>query len=135
MDKTKVSVETSAETTPALVPIPLGSPHPVPKSMWGKIALAILAPWTSRKLWFGFIGLSVIITFFWTSVNYLYSFTDQAHIAAFEAMFQTTAYTVGVIVCFVVGATGFTDGMKRTITSSAITSVQSLIPKKEPKDK
>lgn len=135
MEKTKVSVETSAQSTPTLVPIPVGSAHPVPKSMWGKITLAILAPWTSRKLWVCFIGLSVMITFFWTSVNYLYSFTDQAHIAAFESMYQTTAYTVGAIVCFFVGVTGFTDGMKRTITSSAITSVQSLIPKKEPKDK
>lgn len=102
-------------------------------SMFVKIALAMIAPWTSRKLWMVIIGLSVVISLFWTSVYYLYSFTDPAHITAFESMFQTTAWTVSAIILGYLGFQSVMDGFKRNVVSTGQQVVQSLFEKKEEK--
>lgn len=103
-------------------------------SLFSKIVLAMVTPWTSRKLWLAIICLFILQGFFWTSVWYLYSFTDPAHITAFENMFQTIAWgIVTVVIGYILDMPTLLDGFKRTVTATTSQVVQSIIKKEEVK--
>lgn len=103
-------------------------------SILTQILLAIITPWTSRKLWLAVIALFFLVSFFWTSVWYLYSFTEPAHIVAFNSMFQTIAWgVVTVVVGYILDMPSLMNGFKREVVSSTAEIVQSIIKKEDVK--
>jgi hypothetical protein len=79
------------------------------------------------------IGLLVIDSMFWTAVWYLYSFTDQVHVVAFESMFQTAMWTNSMIILGYLGFQTLAGGLSRNVTTSAQQLVSSLFVKKDEK--
>lgn len=99
-----------------------------------KIFAAILAPWSSRKLWMSIIGLVIVHSQFWAMIWYLYSFNDPAHIAAFEALCQTCLWTTSAIVLGYLGIQGVMDNFGRNVVSSTSQVVQNILQKKESRE-
>lgn len=91
----------------------------------GKIALAILAPWTSKRLWMVIIGLVFLNGIFWPAVYYLYSFTEQWRAEIFFKMFCFIMGSCDTIVLGYLGFQTFGNGAASTATDA----VQKLIEK------
>lgn len=68
------------------------------KPIWQKILLAILAPFASRKLWMVTISIFFVSSLYWTSLWYLYSFTEQWKAELFYKMYASTAISISGIV-------------------------------------
>lgn len=93
--------------------------------IFGQIILAILAPWTSKRLWMTIIGLLFLNSMFWTGVYYLYSFTDQWKA---EIYFKMFALVIGACVTAIMGYLGF-QTFGNGAASSATNVVQTIIEK------
>jgi hypothetical protein len=98
-----------------------------------KIGLAILDPFTSRKLWMTVIGLIVINSLFWTSVWYLYSFTEQWKAQLFYQMFASTAWATTGIVFSYLGISALLSGWTNSTVSTATSALNTLIEHKDSK--
>lgn len=103
-------------------------------SLRAKIFLAMFTPWTSRKLWLAIVCIFVLISYFWTSVWYLYSFTTEAHIKTFESMFkQITWAIVVIIVSYILEVPTILNGFKKGGASkSTAESVQEIVKSEIP---
>lgn len=99
--------------------------------IFGKIILAILEPLTSRKLWMTVIGLAVMNALYWTSVYYLYSFTNQWMAQLFYNMFNSVCWTTSMIVLGYLGLQTIAGGWTNSSASVATSAIQSLFEKKE----
>lgn len=99
----------------------------------GKIALAMLAPWTSRRLWMCIIGLLVINSLFWTATWYLYSFTEQWRGEIFYRMFASTMWGTTAIVFSYLGIQALMSGWTNTTAQTATSILQTALEKKESK--
>jgi hypothetical protein len=92
-------------------------------SFIGRILLAMLIPWTSKRLWMGIIGLIVINAKFWCIVYYLYSFTTEPQMGYF---FKLATFAMGIdatIVMWFIGLQSFKQG------DLSLNLIDRLIPK------
>lgn len=100
--------------------------------LFGRIVLAMLEPWASRKLWMTVIGLLVINSLYWTSVFYLYSFTEPFKAEIFYKMFSTAMWGTTAIVFSYLGIQALMSGWGNA--AGVVTStVQSVFKKEEKK--
>lgn len=101
--------------------------------LFGQIALAMLSPWTSRKIWMTLLGVFVVQTLFWTSVWYLYSFTEQWRAEIFYKMFQSTAWTISMMMLGYLGLQTLATGWTNTTSVTASTVLNTILEHKESK--
>lgn len=103
-------------------------------SLFAKIFLAMITPWTSQRLWLAIVCLLFLFSLFWSSVYHLYSFSDPAHVVAFESMFQTIAWAATtVVIGYILDMPTLLNGFKRSVVSSTAQVVQNLVAKEEVK--
>lgn len=97
----------------------------------GAIGMAMLSPFTSRKLWMTLIGLMVVNGLYWTSVWYLYSFTEQWKAELFYKMFASTAWTTMGIIFGYLGLTVLAAGWTNTTMSASSSILQTILEHKD----
>lgn len=95
-----------------------------------KVIAALLALWSSRKLWMTIFGVGVLYAIYRDSVYLLGQFPRPEQVVAFESLYQTAMYG---IVTIVVGYTGFStlQGFTRNTTSTALNVAQNLFSRHE----
>jgi hypothetical protein len=98
---------------------------------FGKIAIAFLAPWTSRKLWMTVVALVILHSLFWTSVWYLYSFAEQWRAEIFYRMFNSTMWATTMAVLGYLGLQTLAQGWTQTTTSAISSVTQNLFSREE----
>lgn len=98
-----------------------------------KIATAILATWTSRKLWTTLIGVIIVYGLYRDSVMLLWSFSTPESIVAFNSMYQTAMICITAIVATYCGVDGFKDMLKRNVTDVGQQIVDNVFHKEESK--
>lgn len=102
-------------------------------SLFAKIALAMISPWTSNRMWLAIVSILILMNFFWVGVYYLYSI-PVSHVSAFESMFQTIAWgVVTVVVGFILDMPNLLNGFKRVVASSTSTMVENILKREEVK--
>ena len=79
-------------------------------SMFRKILIAILEPWTSRKLWMTLLAVIIMQQLFWLATWYLYSFAEEWKAKYFVQMFFVTQGTITTIMLGYLGFSNFTSG-------------------------
>lgn len=100
-------------------------------SRMGEILMAITGPFTSRKLWASVISVLILQSLFWTSVFYLYSFTEQWRAEIFFKMFTQTNWGITGIVLGYLGLQTVASGWTNATTSAVTTTIQSVLNKKK----
>lgn len=102
-------------------------------SLFAKIFLAMITPWTSQRLWLAITCILTLVSLFWTAVFYLYSI-PATHVAAFDSMFQTIAWGVVVVVVgYILDMPTLLNGFKREAISTTSNVVQNILSKEEVK--
>jgi len=91
----------------------------------------MLMPWTSRKLWMSVIGLAVLNGLYWTSVWYLYSFTEQWKGELFYKMFASTMWGTTAVIFSYLGIQALMSGWTNTTAQTATSILQTALEKKE----
>lgn len=91
--------------------------------MFKRILIAILEPWTSRRLWMTILAVIVMQQLFWTATWYLYSFREEWMAKYFVQMFFATQGTIATVM---LGWLGFSN-----IKSNAASLISSIFTKKE----
>ena len=92
-----------------------------------KIILAILTPWTSKRLLMAIIGLAIINSLFWTSVYYLYSFPTEPQAGYFFKMFCVCIGASVTIVMWYLGIQTWGDDPLKGVSNA----VNKLVTKNE----
>lgn len=92
-------------------------------NIFKRILIAILEPWTSKKLWMTLIAIIIMQQLFWLATWYLYSFPEEWRAKFFVEMFFVTQGTIATIVL------GFLGFSRTTIGAGIMTS---LLTRKEP---
>lgn len=88
-----------------------------------RIAIAIITPWTSKRLWMTVIALTFLNSLFWPAVKCLYSFTQEWQLKYFFFMYSMVIGAgVTVILTYLLK---ISNGV-----GSTADSVQKLIEKK-----
>lgn len=87
------------------------------KSHFAKIFAAILAAWSSKKLWATLLGVAILQSLFWHGAFHLITYVPNEKIAAYEAMFQTNHYAIVLAILSFLGVQGMTDVFRRTTSS------------------
>lgn len=102
-------------------------------SLFAKIFLAMITPWTSQRLWLAITCILTLVSLFWTAVYYLYSI-PPTHVAAFDSMFQTIAWGVVVVVVgYILDMPTLLNGFKREAVATTANVVNKIMTKEETK--
>lgn len=81
-----------------------------------RILVALLEPWTSRKLWMTLFAVIIMQQLFWLATWYLYSFQQEWQAKYFVQMFFVTQ---GTITTMMLGYLGFS----KTTTAGVIANI------------
>jgi hypothetical protein len=99
--------------------------------LFGKIALAMASPWTSRKLWMTILGVLIVQSLYWVSVWYLYSFTEQWKGELFYKMFASTAWTISMMMLGYLGLQTLASGWTNTTANTASSVLNTILEHKQ----
>lgn len=117
----KSKTESPSTTTPAK-----------PKGKTPKLWQALVATWSSRKLWMTVFSVLVVYGTYWHSVNHLYSLTRPEQITALSTMYIAMLSVLGVVIAAYLGTNALST--RFGVSSAAQLISQTLTEKHENTD-